>query len=181
MKGRIVIITGPPGAGKSTIARRLAEGADAPLAIHLHTDDFYTYVRKGFEPPWLPESAAQNRTIMQALTRAAGTFAGGGYDVFVDGIVAPRFIEPWLEIARQDNLDLRYIILLPDAETTVVRAIAREGEHALRDAEAVKEMHRQLTARDDFRAHWIDTSALDAQATCALIARALAEGRFRLR
>ena len=96
MTGRIVIVSGPPGAGKSTIARRLADGAATELAVHLHTDDFYTYVRKGFVAPWLPAAQAQNIAIMNALAASAAAFAVGGYEVLVDGIVGPWFFDPWL-------------------------------------------------------------------------------------
>jgi adenylate kinase family enzyme len=36
----VLILTGPPGAGKSTVADILAR-ASATLAVHLHSDDFY--------------------------------------------------------------------------------------------------------------------------------------------
>ena len=89
MTGRIVIVSGPPGAGKSSVARRLAEGAAGELAVHLHTDDFYAYVRKGLVMPWLPEARAQNITIMNALAAGAAAYAIGGYEVLVDGLVGP--------------------------------------------------------------------------------------------
>jgi uridine kinase len=50
--GRLVIISGPPGAEKSTVARRLSQRTGSPLAMHMHTDDMYAYVKKGFVPPW---------------------------------------------------------------------------------------------------------------------------------
>ncbi|WP_072475017.1 AAA family ATPase [Amycolatopsis australiensis] len=44
MAGSLLILTGPPGAGKSTVARLVAE--DAPRAtVHLHTDSFYVWIR----------------------------------------------------------------------------------------------------------------------------------------
>src|SRR5690242_2331629 len=105
---RIVIVTGPPGAGKSTTARALAEESPADRAVHLHTDDAYAYIRKGFVPPWDPASGPQNATVMAALSAQAAAFARGGYEVLVDGIVGPWFLDPWRSAASAHGLDLRY-------------------------------------------------------------------------
>src|SRR5512146_514421 len=119
MSGRIVIVSGAPGAGKSTIARRLAEQAPGALAAHLHTDDFYAYIRKGYVEPWRREAQAQNITVMNALAAAAAELARGGYEVLVDGIVGPWFFDPWRDQARAHGLDLRFVVLRPHEDETV--------------------------------------------------------------
>jgi predicted kinase len=177
--GRIVIVSGPPGAGKSATARRLAESSGCALAMHLHCDDFYAYIRKGYVPPWQPESRTQNAVVADALAATAAIFAKGGYDVFVDGIVGPWFFEPWLEAAARTQADLRYVLLLPDEATTVSRATAREPP-ALTDAEPVRFMWRQFARLPDYAPYIVDTSKLDVADASAHIEAELAKGRFRL-
>ncbi len=177
MAGRITIITGPPGAGKSTVARALAEGAAAPRAVHLHTDDFYAYIRKGYVAPWVAESAAQNQTVAEAQAASASVYARGGYDVYVDGIVGPWFLDPWRQAAR--GADPRYVVLLPGQAETVARAVARK-DHPMRDAGVVQQMHAAFAARPDFAAHWLDTSDLSVDETCAAIRAGIEDAKFRL-
>ena len=93
LTGNILILTGSPGAGKSTSARSLVAATDGP-AVHLHSDDFWHFIKKGALPPYLPASRAQNEVVMSVLAKSAEGYAAGGYFVVVDGIVGPWFIDP---------------------------------------------------------------------------------------
>jgi hypothetical protein len=180
MPGRIVIISGPPGAGKSTVARKLATGSPADLAVHLHTDDFCAYIRKGFVAPWLPDAQAQNITVMKALAGAAATYACGDYEVFVDGIVGPWFFDPWKTAAKEGGIDLRYVALVPDEAATVARATARTTPGAMTDAAVVRTMWAHFQAFAPDAGNVLDTTGQAVAETVAVLAEGLAAGRFGL-
>src|SRR5436190_3193195 len=180
MSGRIIIVSGPPGAGKSTVARALADGADGPLAVHMHTDDAYVYIRKGFVEPWRPESQAQNITVMNALAASAAAFATGGYEVAVDGIVGPWFFDPWLAAAKIHDLDLRYVCLMPSEADTVARGTARTAPGAMTDAGVITQMWKAFRQYAPPLANVLDTTGENPSATVARVRAALASGALRL-
>jgi chloramphenicol 3-O-phosphotransferase len=180
MTPRIVIVTGAPGAGKSTVARLLAEQSERECAVHLHTDDFYVYVRKGYLDPWLPEAHPQNIVVTGALTASAAAYARGGYDVLVDGVVGPWLFDPWLAIARNENLDLHYIVLRPSEAETVTRATSRTGRKALKDEAVVRLMWGHFSALGPYEANVLDTSGQESAETAAVLLEALREGKYKI-
>lgn len=95
MQGRIIIITGSPGTGKTTTSAIIARESNMEKSVHMHTDDFYHYLSKGAIPPYLPESNEQNLIVIEAFIESAKRYARAGYDVIVDGIIGPWFLEPW--------------------------------------------------------------------------------------
>ena len=109
-QGRIVVITGSPGTGKSTTASLVAKESDMDKSVHMRTDDLYHYLSKGALPPHLPESNEQNLVVIEAFLEAAKRYARGGYDVIVDGIIGPWFLKPWQSLVRE-HYEVHYIIL----------------------------------------------------------------------
>jgi cytidylate kinase len=179
VNGEVIILTGPPGAGKTTVAELLATGASGP-AVHLTTDLFYRSIRTGFILPFLPEAQRQNEVVIEAITGTVATFARGGYDVVVDGIIGPWFLPPFRAISARDHLAVTYVVLRPDLDTTLSRARQR-ASHELKDTEAITGLHAAFTQLGALEEHAIDTGALDPEQTSAEIQRALASGRYRLR
>ena len=45
-QGRIIVITGSPGTGKTTTASIVAKESDMDKSVHMHTDDFFHYLSK---------------------------------------------------------------------------------------------------------------------------------------
>ena len=45
VSGSILLVAGPPGAGKSTVAALVADRFER--SVHLHTDDFYAWIAAG--------------------------------------------------------------------------------------------------------------------------------------
>ena len=101
-QGRIIVITGSPGTGKTTPASIAAKESTMEKPMHTHTDDFFHYLSKGAIPPHLPESNEQNLVVIEAFLEAAKRYARGGYDVIVDGIVGPWLLEPWRALVRAE-------------------------------------------------------------------------------
>ncbi|WP_059008676.1 AAA family ATPase [Streptomyces specialis] len=179
-KGQIIVLSGPPGAGKSTVARLLAdEGQLGPATVHLHTDDFWDVIRQGAVPPFLPEARRQNETVVGVAARAAAGYAAGGYAVVVDGVVGPWFVDAYRAAARADGVAAHYAVLRPDERTTLERGTTRAG-HPLTDPGPILAMYAQFADLGAYEPHALDTTGLTPEESAEAVLAALGEGRLRL-
>ena len=177
--GQVVIVTGPPGAGKSTIARMLAETADAPGGVHLHGDDFLAYIRSGFIAPHLPASMHQNQVLSRALAAAACRFAVGGYLTLLDWVVGPWFLDIYRDEAERAGVPLDYLVLRPSEDAVVSRSRNRDAAPIL-DYDHLRPLYAQLSRLGEFEAHVVDTTASSPDETVAVVRQGLRAGRFRV-
>ena len=174
-KGRIIIITGSPGNGKSTISSILAKESNMSKSVNMQTDDFYHYLSKGAIPPYLPESNEQNLIVIEAFLESAKRYARGGYDVIVDGIVGPWFLEPWKALAQEDY-EVHYIVLRASKKETMKRAVERSKLDRKTNIELVETMWEQFSGLGVYESNVIDTTTFTIKDTVSAIKERVACG-----
>jgi len=174
--GQLVLVDGPPGAGKSAVARIVATAAPRPT-VHLHTDSFYAWIRSGFVPPYLPQAQAQNEVVTAVMTGAACAYAQGGYDVIVDGIIGPWLLPVFLAAGQRARLGLRYVVLRPSLEVALARATGRTGGQ-LTDPGPITGLYRAFSDLGELERHVVDSSGQTPEQTAAELAAALDGGQF---
>lgn len=142
--GEVLVVTGPPGAGKSTVARLLADEFE-PSAL-VAGDTFFAFLHRGRIDPWLERAHAQNRVVVGAAMAATGHLAAGGFTVVYDGVLGPWFLD---EFAGTVRAPLHYAVLLPPEDVALDRVRTRQG-HGFTDLDAARRMHT------DFRTCLLD-------------------------
>jgi len=172
--GEILILTGPPGAGKTTTAAALAASGGSPK-VHLHADDFWHFIKHGAIQPYLPEAHGQNAVVLDVLANAAAGYARGGYFVIVDGIVGPWFLAAFAAISPP----VHYIVLRPPLQAAIERCRTRGGQ-TLSDPGPITALHQQFCALGPLERHVLATAGEDREDVLARVTAALDSDEFRL-
>ncbi|MGB9147644.1 MAG: AAA family ATPase [Acidobacteriaceae bacterium] len=166
----VVMLSGPIGAGKTTIARELVTLSPAPLCF-LEGDTFWPiFAKPDAKPP-----RERFRLLMRSVTAAAVPLARGGYEVLLDFSFPLDFLETARKILKEIPLD--FIVVRPSLAVCEQRAAARpEGKIA--DYGAYRDFY---TMFEGLPQHEICDDEADAASIARRIRAGLDHGIFRLK
>ncbi len=172
----LVILTGPPGAGKSTVGRLVADRFTRSAC--LESDWFWTTIVNGFVPQWETDADPQNRAVVAAVMAAATRLVLGGFTTVVEGVVGPWHVDLVRKELRAVNIPTHYLVLRPDLSNCLSRARGRVGAERnpghppLTEDGPVRFMWERFADLGPYESHVVDTSGLTVRATIdAVLAR----------
>ncbi|MGC5344723.1 Pro-rich N-terminal domain-containing protein [Streptomyces sp. DT24] len=171
-----VLLIGPAGAGKTTVARLWAARRRVPTA-HISLDDVREWVRSGFADPqagWNDHSEAQYRLARRTCGFAARNFLANGISCVLDDAVFPD--RPVVGLGgwkRHVGPGLLPVVLLPGLEVVLERNAARSGNRRLSDEEVAR-IHGRMAGWYGSGLPIIDNSTYDVETTARVLDDVLA-------
>jgi predicted kinase len=168
----ILLLSGPPGAGKSTVACELIAILPGPVAC-IEGDKFWSFFAKGYE---LSEKGRNLTTIMVSMTAASLAYVRAGYHVIIDFSVPPWFLPTAFKIVNERNIGLDYVMIRPSEKVCAARAAAR-AEGAIADYTVYKDFYASFTKAER---HAICDDESDAATIAANIRDGIYEEIFRV-
>jgi tRNA uridine 5-carbamoylmethylation protein Kti12 len=168
----IIILSGPVGAGKTTVAKELVAISKAPLA-YIEGDKFWFFIAKAERA----QIAEKNfRMIMRSMVAAAIPYALNGYETIVDFSLPPWFLDTALKMANYRDIPLDYVVVRPSIEICATRAATRT-DGTIKDYKRLRELYKDF---DEAEPNTIADDEADASTVAKMIRQGLDEGKFRL-
>ncbi|MFJ3902523.1 AAA family ATPase [Streptomyces sp. NPDC090025] len=171
-----VLLIGPAGAGKTTVARHWAARRSVPTA-HISLDDVREWVCAGFADPqsgWNEHSEAQYRLARRTCGFAARNFLANGISCILDDAVFPDWpvvgLGGW---KRHVGPGLLPVVLLPGLDIVLERNAERSGNRRLSDEE-VAAIHGRMAGWYGSGLPIIDNSTYDVPTTARVLDEVLA-------
>ncbi|MFJ5926674.1 AAA family ATPase [Kitasatospora sp. NPDC092948] len=170
-----VLLIGPAGAGKTTVARHWAERRPTPTA-HISLDDVREWVQSGFANPqsgWNTASEAQYRLARRTCGFACRNYLANGISCIIDDAVFPD--RPAIGLGgwkRHIGPGMIPVVLLPGLDRVLARNAERSGNRRLSDDEVAR-IHGRMAGWRTSGLPIIDNSNLTVPETAAALDQAI--------
>ncbi len=167
--GKVIMLSGPVGAGKTAVARELLPLLDGQVS-YIEGDRFWSFIAKTTDR----DRRQAFQVILRSMTAAAVPFARSGYDVLLDFSIPSDFLATARKILKEVPID--YVVLRPSETICAARAAART-EGRIADYTRYRDFYRVFEGMERHRLAEADT---EAASRAARIREGLNHGRFRL-
>ena len=163
------MLSGPVGAGKTTVARELQAISPAPLC-YIEGDSLWPI----FVKPSVAPVQERFRLLMRSMTAGAIPLARGGYEVLLDFSFPIDFLDTARKILKEIPLD--FVVLRPSLETCEQRSAARP-EGAIADYSVYRDFYMMFQGASS---HEISDDQADAKSLAVRIREGINGGLFRV-
>jgi len=128
MAHQLVILSGPPHAGKSAAAEALCQRYDR--MIHIEVGVLRDCLRMGRLRPWDEslEGRRQRELLIASACDMARRFLDAGYGAVIDDVVTPDDLPAYREALAAVGQAVHFVVLLPPLDVVLAREQERSTE-----------------------------------------------------
>lgn len=166
----MIVIAGPPAAGKTTVAEMLAD--KYPKSAQFSVDTIRHFIKGGNIPPWETGDAAEKQIKLgdAIVGDIVKRYVDSGYVVILDGVYSDEDLEEY----RSQFSEVHGFLLLPPLD--VLRDRDGNRDEYIRMPHRLEPLHKAYSEQDNKLFETIDNSGQSVEETVDYIYQVVSSG-----